>query len=532
MSFTKIGAIFPIAQAHLTNPEQWNSFKKKASIGTAVVDETIKVADEAKEAVDKNADFQVVADIDTNKFVYIHTTIMAGVKTAGSDYWVTPETEKYINDNHDAWKCADLLKDYHTFRRATTFVEHDQNIERAKGRCIDAIARKLPDTVLIDVLFSVDKRHDDLVNNITAGIINSVSMGCTTEKTVCSVCGNEAPDSDKYCAHIRNGKGQQFICKDGSKRKAAELCVNNTFFDVSLVANPAFAGAIFRKILSSSQASSHLLANILNAKIETVNNSEVFLKAASKDTEVVVKADGTVNVKEADKVEEKGTLTKDEMKTMLSSFLKEEKTATNFLSRIVDKFFGKKSSHPIENISSGTDFNVPYGTNFEGIEKDYHDPHNVLPHFKEQDKEHGFELNKVTKEKPLKEKELYQNFKRSHVERFTCHKCGYEADLWQVKAASVDLGYKDVLKCPDCSFFVEASILHIVKQAALNKNMFVANQEIPLRIEDDNLIFDRAGEAVIAKGEKLQFVTSKDNVGAFKTELGEIAYLPIEKKTT
>ena len=214
MSFTKIGAIFPIAQAHLTNPEQWNSFKKKASIGTAVVDETIKVADEAKEAVDKNADFQVVADIDTNKFVYIHTTIMAGVKTAGSDYWVTPETEKYINDNHDAWKCADLLKDYHTFRRATTFVEHDQNIERAKGRCIDAIARKLPDTVLIDVLFSVDKRHDDLVNNITAGIINSVSMGCTTEKTVCSVCGNEAPDSEKYCSHLRNGKGQQFICKD------------------------------------------------------------------------------------------------------------------------------------------------------------------------------------------------------------------------------------------------------------------------------------------------------------------------------
>ena len=248
MAFQKIGGTFKIARsATLDRIQDWTDFKNGALADPEVSEKDAKI-----ENFDKEADFKVVADVDSSKFIYIHSTIMAGIKTAANGHWITPETEKYINDNNDSWTVADLMKDHGTFKTATTFVEHVQELEKAKGKCIDVIARRMEDTVLIDVLFSVDRRHVDLVANIENGIINAVSMGCSTGSTICSVCGNVASDPEKYCDHIKAGnKGRTYSCTDGKLRKSAEICKDNTFFDVSLVANPAFIGAVFRRVLSS-----------------------------------------------------------------------------------------------------------------------------------------------------------------------------------------------------------------------------------------------------------------------------------------
>lgn len=533
MAFNKFGGTFQIIETRkVSDLNEWKEFKKQASVASAE-----KTSEIAKESIDKEAEFQVVANVDTEKFIYIHTTIMAGVKTASNGFYITSETEKYINDNHDSWTCDDLLSDYKSFKRATTFVEHDQTLENAKGKCIDAIARQMPDTVLIDVLFSVDKRHKDLVANIESNIINAVSMGCSTSKTICSICGNEAVDSSQYCDHVKQGnKGRMYMCADGKMRKAAEICKQNTFFDVSLVANPAFAGAVFRKILSSSELSNHLLANILTNKIESYKIDESMLKAASKSisslSNITLNSDGTINIQTGAIGYKSAALSKEHLDTLQKHLqkeatpqieTKEATTEKSLLSRIVEKVFGsKKSNHPIIN-------QTPYTKDFAISDENYTDitptgdRHDVLA-----GQELEFELNPVVK-------------MTSRFQRFECKKCGHTEDFWKIKAASIDNGSPKVFECPNCFFVVEASFYDTKtkktasskvtppKTSANQQRVFVASQDIPVDNDFGTYWYDEQGNCAITKNERLSFITTVENgtMGLFQTQLGEDVFMPM-----
>lgn len=577
MSFFKVGMLKTAKVEILRDLNNWETIKKQARIAESVELTTKEAVD--KEALDKEADFQVVGTINTEKFIYIHTTIMAGVKTAENDFWITSETEKYINDNNDAWHCDDLLHDYKTFKRATTFVEHDQRLENAKGKCIDVIARDMGDTFLIDVLFSVDKRHKDLVANIENGIINAVSMGCSTARTVCSICGNISSDPASYCEHLKQGnKGRPTRCSDGKSRRAAEICKGNTFFDVSLVANPAFAGAIFRKILSSSEVSNHLLANILNSKIEAMNQEDgVMLKAASKESDIAnisIKKDGTIEIKTANQTYTSNeTLSKDEIEK-ISSFIaipilpKEDSRINSFL----DKLFGKKeATHPILNQSPKKDFSISYD-NYQEIP--YRDRHNVLSQQPILDininpRQEVFVLQLIPASK--------ENISR--VEEFECLKCGFKSDLWKVIASSIDAGQENIVECPRCFYATESSFfkssakskfkkgdevkvkgkgkgkiialmgpLFLIKlendkvvrktekdiekieaKIEKKKKSFIANQDIHTEFDEGTHWFDEQGNSVITKGEKVSFVTTVGDgeYGMFVTEKGEDFFMPM-----
>lgn len=114
MGFSKTGAIFKIAHSEtLSCIGDWTSFKKSAAVKESTVDKSTEVE---KEGLPKESDLEIVASVDTDKFIYIHTTIMAGVKTEDNGFWVTAETDKFANDNNDGWTCEDLLKDYHFSR--------------------------------------------------------------------------------------------------------------------------------------------------------------------------------------------------------------------------------------------------------------------------------------------------------------------------------------------------------------------------------------------------------------------------------
>lgn len=212
---------------------------------------------------------EIVAQIsDPDKWVFVHTTIMASVDLEdGSEHLIKQASEKWVNDNGDAWDRSSLLNDFGTFRNAAVYVEHNQHPEHAKGKVFDVVARQMDDTVLIDVLFGVDKRHEDLVSNITAGILNSVSMGCSTAFTKCSVCGNKALTENDYCEHVRDQK-RQSVQAHGRLRKVAELCFENNFFDCSIVASPAFSGAVFRRLVASNDVLKEVFSNILCSRIE------------------------------------------------------------------------------------------------------------------------------------------------------------------------------------------------------------------------------------------------------------------------
>jgi len=263
--FEKTGSAVALMQT--TTVDQWNNHKTASQQPSEEIREIISAVDD--------------------DCIYLHGTILASVDLEPDhEYYIKPECENYINDNGDAFPRQEVLDRYQTFKtHARTYAEHKQGPEHAKGRCIDVVVRNMGDTVLVDVLFTVDKEHKELIRNIKKQIVTHLSMGCQTEFTKCSMCGHIAHNEEEYCDHVKNSKRQRIADANGKMRKVAELCYNNTWIDVSLVMNPAFGGAAIRKILSKDDVGKQVLASILAKHIESeINESNyenVLRKVAS-----------------------------------------------------------------------------------------------------------------------------------------------------------------------------------------------------------------------------------------------------------
>lgn len=221
----------------------------------------------------------IIQEYDPKRFLLSHCTIIASVDTENvatqlgrqmvdgfqidrryADYYVTPETSKYVNNNHDCWERKLLLSCFKTFIGAENYVEHIQIPELSKGKIIDAAARNIGDSIYVDILVATDRRHEPLVKAITSGQLGTLSMGCSVEFTTCTKCGNVAEDETNLCPHVKYFKGSEFIDEFGKKRKIAELCGHIKsepgsvkFIEASWVANPAFTGAVLRNILSAEE---------------------------------------------------------------------------------------------------------------------------------------------------------------------------------------------------------------------------------------------------------------------------------------
>jgi len=215
---------------------------------------------------------------DPSKYLLTHATIMASVEVVKTpnvelgkvthdgkvihrkyaDYRITSDTDKYINNNLDAWSKEALLKSYKTFIGAHNFVEHVQIEDLSKGRIIDAVPRNIGDSVYIDILVATDRKHTDLIESIESGKMSGMSMGCSVDFTICSYCGNVASDETQMCEHIKYQKGNVFYDEQGGQHRIAELCGHHTidptgainFVEASWVAVPAFRGAVARNVLT------------------------------------------------------------------------------------------------------------------------------------------------------------------------------------------------------------------------------------------------------------------------------------------
>ncbi len=221
----------------------------------------------------------VLQEYEPRDFLLSHCTIIASVDAEKSnaplgkhvvdgfqierkyaDWLITPETSKYVNNNNDAWERKLLLACFRTFIGGENYVEHIQIPEMSKGKIIDAAARDIGDSIYIDILVATQRKHRSLISAITSGQLQTLSMGCQVEFTMCSKCGNCAYDETQLCNHIRYFKGNEYVDELGKKRKIAELCghINEEpgsvkFIEASWVANPAFTGAVLRNVLSPEE---------------------------------------------------------------------------------------------------------------------------------------------------------------------------------------------------------------------------------------------------------------------------------------
>jgi len=229
---------------------------------------------------------------DPSKFLLTHATIVAsvdvyeptGVKTGSiledgfrvnrkyGDYRIKLGTDRYINNNLDAWSRPVLLSAYPTFIGGHNFVEHVQVEDLSKGRIIDAAARDIGDSIYVDILIATEKKHRDLVAAIGNGSMSTLSMGCTVDGTICTKCGHWAADETEMCPHIKYSKGNVFFDNNGRRHRIAELCGHESisphggvhFIEASWVATPAFTGAVLRNVLEPSEELSSRAAKILS----------------------------------------------------------------------------------------------------------------------------------------------------------------------------------------------------------------------------------------------------------------------------
>lgn len=256
-----------------------NASIKKADINLAAWDEVRQK--QPAGVFNKSSSKVVLQDYNPKEFLLSHCTIIASVDTeeAGmstgrqlfdgqqidrkyADFYITPDTSKYVNNNNDSWERKLLLSSFRTFIDGENYVEHIQIPALSKGKIIDAAARDLGDTVYVDILVATNKKHAALIDAITTGKLSTLSMGAQVEFTLCSKCGNVASDELQLCNHIKYFKGNEFVDAFGKKRKIAELCGHIKaepgsvrFIEASWVANPAFPGAVLRNILSADALS-------------------------------------------------------------------------------------------------------------------------------------------------------------------------------------------------------------------------------------------------------------------------------------
>lgn len=95
-----------------------------------------------------------------------------------SDYYITPATSKYVNNNQDSWERKLLLGTFRTFIGGQNYVEHLQIPEMSKGRIIDAAARDIGDSIYVDILVATELKHRPLISAIRSKQLSTLSMGC------------------------------------------------------------------------------------------------------------------------------------------------------------------------------------------------------------------------------------------------------------------------------------------------------------------------------------------------------------------
>jgi len=153
------------------------------------------------------------------------------------------------NSNGDYFSNDELKKSYQTFVGVPFFTNHNnQNVEDARGKIIYADWNEKDNAIYV-VGFVDREAYPHICRGIEEDYMRGVSMGCSVDYSVCSICRNKADSVDNYCSHIKLRKGRKFSgnAKDvntGETRKFKDALVYEEnygikFIELSGVADPA-----------------------------------------------------------------------------------------------------------------------------------------------------------------------------------------------------------------------------------------------------------------------------------------------------
>ena len=146
------------------------------------------------------------------------------------------------NRNGDYFKEADLKRTYKTFEKfGHVFKNH---VNKDPNESFGTIEYVIYNDKMhrVEGIISLDNdKNKDVLDDYDAGKSIPVSMGAKLKFDICSICGNEAKNLDKYCTHLKNEMCD--IYPDG--RMVYAINPDPVFFDISVVWRPADPTAYF-----------------------------------------------------------------------------------------------------------------------------------------------------------------------------------------------------------------------------------------------------------------------------------------------
>ncbi|MEM4460588.1 MAG: hypothetical protein QXY70_00435 [Nanopusillaceae archaeon] len=198
----------------------------------------------------RKASFEI-EPFDKENFLYFTARAVSAYETDG------------FNENGDAFLWDELKKAYKTFIGRNLFLDHQTHPLNTVGKVIDAYPVDEPSAKYIECLCKVDRKSfPQLVRNIETGILNTVSMGASVDKSICSVCGYYiTSDNDPRCEHMLNLFKEfpsmwdfpKANIKKGQLIKAFYFNEGIRFTELSLVTNPADKKALIRTVFSHTR---------------------------------------------------------------------------------------------------------------------------------------------------------------------------------------------------------------------------------------------------------------------------------------
>ncbi len=145
-----------------------------------------------------------------------------------------------IDRDNERFTVESLFELEKLFVGKTGIIDHDPTAKNQKARIISCKVESVEGktTALGDALFRLTARayirrteaNKELIEAIEAGIVKEVSVGCSVENTLCSICRNDM--RSPLCNHI---KGREY----NGERCYGELCAPTDAYEFSFVAVPA-----------------------------------------------------------------------------------------------------------------------------------------------------------------------------------------------------------------------------------------------------------------------------------------------------
>jgi len=179
-----------------------------------------------------------------------------------------------MNTNGDYFSKEELKHSAQTFVGVPFYTNHNnKDIEQARGKIVWSEWNEKDNAIYV-IAFVDREAYPHVCRGIEQDYMSGVSMGCSVEYSVCSICGNKAEKVEEYCSHIKNIKGREFsgTAKDvrtGVVRQFKNALVYEDnygvrFIELSGVGDPACRSCHIQGVFDNREALMQRVASVEN----------------------------------------------------------------------------------------------------------------------------------------------------------------------------------------------------------------------------------------------------------------------------